>query len=86
MGAPWTSAIRDFRHATRGGSTGGLVRLEFTPPLGDVEVLAMVRQRTAFRYGFQFIDAGSARDVIAGTCRKLSVEQFAGRLENDLKH
>ena len=65
---------------------GEVVRLRFTLPLGDVEVLAMVRQRTAFRYGFQFIDAGSARDVIAGTCRKLSVEQSAGRVENDLKH
>ena len=57
---------------------GEVVRLEFTLPLGDVEVLATVRQRTAFRYGFQFIDAGSARQVIAGTCRELSVEQSAG--------
>src|SRR3984957_18616072 len=65
---------------------GEVVRLEFTLPLGDVEVLAMVRQRVAFRYGFQFIDAVSAGDVIAGTCRELSVEQSAGRLENDVKH
>lgn len=69
---------------------GEVVRLEFTLPLGDVEVLAMVRQRIAFRYGFQFIDAVSAGDVIAGTCRELSVEQFAGRVENrvenDVKH
>jgi PilZ domain len=65
---------------------GEVVRLEFTLPLGDVEVLATVRQRTAFRYGFQFIDAVSAGDVIAGTCRELSVEQSAGRVENDVRH
>jgi hypothetical protein len=57
---------------------GEVVRLEFTLPLGGVEILATVRQRTAFRYGFQFIDAGSAGDVIASTCRQLSVEQSAG--------
>lgn len=65
---------------------GEVVRLEFTLPLGDVEVLATVRQRTAFRYGFQFIDAVSAGDVIAVTCRELSVEQSAGRPENDVRH
>ena len=31
---------------------GEVVRLEFKLPLGDVDVLA-VRQRNAFRYGFQ---------------------------------
>lgn len=64
---------------------GEVVRLEFTLPLGDVEVLAMVRQRIAFRYGFQFIDAVSAGAVIADTCRQLSVEQFPGRVENDTR-
>ena len=46
---------------------GGLVRLEFTLPLGEVEVLAMVRHRNAFRYGFQFVEASSA-DGIIGKC------------------
>jgi PilZ domain len=50
---------------------GGMVRLEFTLPLGDIEVLAMVRQRNAFRYGFQFVEASSAQDVIGRTCRQL---------------
>jgi hypothetical protein len=58
---------------------GEVVRLEFTLPLGDVEALAMVRQRTAFRYGFQFVEAGSAEDLIGRTCRELAVEQSAGR-------
>lgn len=54
---------------------GELVRLELTLPIGDVEVLAMVRQRNAFRYGFQFVEASSAQDIIGRTCRQLEVEQ-----------
>jgi hypothetical protein len=54
---------------------GEVVRLEFTLPFGDVEVHALVRQRNAFRYGFQFVQASSAQDVIGRTCRQLAVEQ-----------
>jgi hypothetical protein len=54
---------------------GEVVRLEFALPLGDVEVLAMVRQRNAFRYGFQFVESGPAGDTIARTCTQLAVEQ-----------
>ncbi len=53
---------------------GEVVRLEFTLPLGDVEVLALVRQRSAFRYGFQFLEERSAHDVIGRTCSQLAVE------------
>jgi hypothetical protein len=35
----------------------------------------MVRQRNAFRYGFQFVEASSAQDIIGRTCRQLAVEQ-----------
>ena len=56
---------------------GEVVRLEFTLPLDDVEVLAMVRQRSAFRYGFQFMESGPAGDTIARTCSQLAVEQSA---------
>jgi|SRR5580692_7666687 hypothetical protein len=56
---------------------GEVVRLELTLPEGDVEALAMVRQRNAFRYGFQFVEAGSAQDVIGRTCRQLAVAQAA---------
>jgi hypothetical protein len=52
-----------------------VVRLEFTLPLGPVEVHALVRQRNAFRYGFQFLESDSAHDLIAQTCRELAVEQ-----------
>ena len=41
---------------------GEVVRLEFQLPLGDVDVLALVRQRSAFRYGFQFVDINSSHD------------------------
>jgi PilZ domain len=54
---------------------GEVLRLEFTLPFGQVEVLALVRQQNAFRYGFQFVEANSARDVIGRTCRQLAVEQ-----------
>lgn len=54
---------------------GEVVRLEFSLPTGDVDIHALVRQRSAFRYGFQFVEASSAQDVIGRTCRQLSVEQ-----------
>lgn len=58
---------------------GEVVRLELTLPFGDVEVHALVRQRNAFRYGFQFVESSSAQDVIGRTCRQLAVEPSAGR-------
>ncbi len=54
---------------------GEVVRLEFKLPQGAVEVLALVCQRNAFRYGFQFVETSSALDVIGRTCRQLSIEQ-----------
>ena len=54
---------------------GEMVRLEFTLPSGDVELLAMVRQRNAFRYGFQFMESSSAQEVIGRTCRQLAMEE-----------
>ncbi|HLZ42849.1 MAG TPA: PilZ domain-containing protein [Candidatus Sulfotelmatobacter sp.] len=57
---------------------GEVVRLEFSLPLGDVEVHAMLRQRSAFRYGFQFVESSSAQDLIGRTCRQLAIEQAVG--------
>ena len=54
---------------------GEVVRLEINLPEGEVEVHAMVRQRSAFRYGFQFVESSSAQDLIGRTCRQLAVEQ-----------
>ena len=53
-----------------------VVRLEFTLPHGAVEVHALVRQRNAFRYGFQFLESSDAQDVIGRTCRELAMEQI----------
>jgi c-di-GMP-binding flagellar brake protein YcgR len=52
-----------------------VVRLEFNLPHGEVEIHALVRQRNAFRYGFQFLDASEAHDVIGRTCRELALKQ-----------
>jgi hypothetical protein len=52
-----------------------VVRLEFALPLGEVEVHALVRQRSAFRYGFQFLESTAARELIGRTCRRLAMEQ-----------
>jgi PilZ domain len=57
---------------------GEVVRLEFTLPAGDVEALAMVRQKSAFRYGFQFLETGRALEIIRRTCGQLAVEQAPG--------
>jgi hypothetical protein len=54
---------------------GEVVRLEFDLPLGSVEVAAMVRQRSAFRYGFQFLEASTAQETIGRTCRQLAMQQ-----------
>ncbi len=53
---------------------GEVVRLQFSLPTGDVGVHALVRQRNVFRYGFQFVENGSAQDLIGRTCRQLAVE------------
>jgi hypothetical protein len=55
-------------------AVGAVVRLEFLLPLGNVEILAVVRHKNAFRYGFQFVEISSGQDVIGRTCRQLSVE------------
>jgi hypothetical protein len=54
---------------------GEVVRLEFKLPFGDVDVFAVVRQRSAFRYGFQYIETTSKDDPIGLTCRRLMVDQ-----------
>ena len=54
---------------------GEVVELDFTLPLGPVKIYAMVRQRSAFRYGFQFIELNAAHEVIQATCRQLAVER-----------
>jgi hypothetical protein len=54
---------------------GEVVKLDFELPFGPVTIHAMVRQRNAFRYGFQFLESSAVSEVIRSTCRQLAVEQ-----------
>ena len=56
-------------------NVGEVVRLEFALPAGDVAVHALVRHRTAFRYGLQFLDSTTSQDVIGRTCSELRMEE-----------
>src|SRR5580698_7869322 len=49
-----------------------VVELVFTLPYGPVKIHAVVRQRNAFRYGFQFFHSSPAHEVIRRTCRDLA--------------
>ena len=60
---------------------GEVVELDFTLPFGPVTIYAIVRQRNAFRYGFQFMESTTAHELIQATCRHLAVEQtLAGEI------
>lgn len=54
---------------------GEFVELQFTLPFGPVTVYAIVRQRNAFRYGFQFVESNAVYEIIQTTCRSLEMEQ-----------
>jgi hypothetical protein len=54
---------------------GEFVELQFTLPFGPVTVYAVVRQRNAFRYGFQFVESNAVHEIIQTTCRSLELEQ-----------
>ena len=52
-------------------SVGEVVELDFELPQGPVSVRAVVRERNAFRYGFQFVQPNAARQLIAHACVSL---------------
>jgi hypothetical protein len=54
---------------------GENVELSFTLPSGPVTIHATVRQKNAFRYGFEFVDSDSMHELIRRTCRDLSIDQ-----------
>jgi hypothetical protein len=56
-------------------AVGEVVRLTFTLPDGEVDVQAAVRQRVAFRYGFQFLETGAVQSLITRACRDLAMRQ-----------
>jgi len=51
---------------------GELVELEFTLPFGLVTIYAAARQRSAFRYGFQFLELDAMKEIIQSTCHQLA--------------
>jgi hypothetical protein len=53
---------------------GEMVELEFTLPFGDVKTYAVVRQKSAFRYGFQFVNDNAGSEIIHATCQQLAME------------
>jgi hypothetical protein len=55
--------------------SGEFVELQFMLPYGAVTVYAVVRQRNAFRYGFQFVESHSMPAIIQTTCQSLRLEQ-----------
>jgi hypothetical protein len=55
---------------------GEVVELSFTLPDGPVRVQATVRQKNAFRYGFEFVDPNTVNETIRRTCRDLAVESL----------
>lgn len=49
-----------------------IVELNFTLPIGQVKVHAIVRQRDCFRYGFQFLESAAVQEIIRSTCSQLA--------------
>jgi hypothetical protein len=57
---------------------GEVVKLNIPLPSGPVTICATVRQRSSFfRYGFEFIESNSVREILQSTCRQLAVQQSA---------
>lgn len=57
---------------------GEVVKLNLTLPSGPVTISATVRQRSSFfRYGFEFIESNSVREILQSACRQLAVQQSA---------
>jgi hypothetical protein len=52
-------------------TVGEVVKLDFELPFGPANVLAVVRSRNAFRYGFQFVQPHAAEHRIRQSCRIL---------------
>lgn len=55
-------------------AVGEIVQLEFDLPAGPVAIRAIVRHKTAFRYGFQFVEPDTP-GTVKKTCEALSAKQ-----------
>jgi PilZ domain len=54
---------------------GEIVELEFNLPFGAVSICATARQKSAFRYGFQFVESNGTNQAIRNSCRQFAIEQ-----------
>jgi|SRR5580700_9415290 hypothetical protein len=54
---------------------GEIVELGFELPGSPITIRALVRQKNAFRYGFEFVDFTSEHEVLRRTCRDLAMDQ-----------
>ncbi len=54
---------------------GEIVELDFVLPSGPVNICATVRQKVAFRYGFQFLDQSIVNDDIWAICHQLAMSK-----------
>ena len=54
---------------------GEFVELQFMLPYGPVTVYAVVGQRSAFRYGLQFVESHSMPAIIQSARQSLRLEQ-----------
>lgn len=55
-------------------AVGEVVQLEFELPFGSVAIRALTRHKTAFCYGFQFVEP-DPEGVIKETCSHLATQQ-----------
>lgn len=55
---------------------GEVVKLNIPLPSGPVMIRATVRQRSSFfRYGFEFVESNSVREILQSICHQLAVQQ-----------
>lgn len=55
---------------------GEVVKLEIVHPAGRADVFAVIRNRNAFRYGFEFMDTSDK--IVTRICEYLSAKQVDG--------
>jgi hypothetical protein len=65
---------------------GENVELNFALPSTPVTIHAVVRQKNAFRYGFEFVDSDAMHEFIRRTCRDLAFEQSPTSTDLDDAH
>jgi hypothetical protein len=59
---------------------GEVVKMDIPLPSGLLTIGATVRQSGSFfRYGFEFVESNSVREILHSACRQLAVEQSASR-------